>query len=273
MKTLGRSSGASLFVIALGVLTGCPEKKDTPAADAGLVTTTTTVADAGTVDLSQCAGCQLTGQVAWTFQGIYRDPACTEPLVQTAPTACAAVPALAETTITFAEDVGTRKAGETATVTLAEQIAPNVPRYRKSGTKCVRADETAVNLTPMGCAGQKVCRDASGALACGTCRTLANGCPDHEESRMYAKYNDTGKPAAAAAAGGGNLARLKQCCNAIAAEAKRLGNAPEAGLLNGAAAQCTALVTAAGPNGNAPELNALKGLLAGRPVPAVCAGF
>lgn len=271
MMTLGRfvRLGAPL----LAVLAGCSNKGGGTTTDAGIVTTTTTATATATVDLAQCTGCQLAAQAAWSFQGIYADAACTAALAQTAPSVCAAVPALGDTTLTFSEDVGGRKAGETATVTLVEQIAPAAARYRKSGTKCVRADESAVNLTPAGCAGQKVCRDASGALACTGCRNLANGCPDYEETRMYAKFNDTGKATPTAAAGGGNLARLKQCCTALANEAKRMGNAPEAGLLNGAAAQCTALVTAAGPTGNAPELNALRGLLAGRPIPAVCSGF
>lgn len=262
---------APLFVTTVVVFAGCSNKSPT-GVDAGIVTTTTAPA-ATTVDLAQCTGCQLTGQPAWAFQGIFNNDTCTEPLAQTVSSVCAAVPAIGDTTLTFSEDVGARKAGETTTVTISEQVAPAAARYRKSGTKCVRADESAVNLTPTGCAGQKVCRDASGALACSACRNLANGCPDYEETRMYAKFTDKGAKPTTATAGGGNLARLKQCCTAIANEAKRLGNAPEAGLINNAAAQCTALVTAAGPTGNAPELNALRTLMAGRPVPAICAGF
>jgi hypothetical protein len=70
-----------------------------------------------------------------------------------------------------------------------------------------------------------------------------------------------------------NVARLKQCCNALAAEAKRLGNAPEAATLATAAQQCSQLATQAGPTGTAPELGVLRGLLAGRTIPAPCAGF
>jgi len=70
-----------------------------------------------------------------------------------------------------------------------------------------------------------------------------------------------------------NVLRLRQCCNALAAEAKRLGNAPEAATLASAAAQCNALATQAGPSGTAPELGVLRGLLAGRTIPAPCAGF
>lgn len=70
-----------------------------------------------------------------------------------------------------------------------------------------------------------------------------------------------------------NVARLKQCCNQLAAEAKRMGSSPEAGMFAAAAANCNAMAAQAGPSGTAPELGALRGLLAGRNVPAVCAGF
>ncbi len=271
------SPRSSLFplVISLVALASCKEK-DSGIADAGLVVVAPVDAGAApvAVDPSQCAGCQLTAQQSWTFVGIFRDDACTDPLVQQAPPACAAVPAVGSASVTYVEEVGGRKAGEVATVTLTEQIAPTAARFRKSGAKCVRADESAVDLTPMGCAGQKVCRDATGALACTNCRTLSNGCPDFEETRIYASVNDPAiKKAGGGAGGGGNLARLRQCCTALAAEAKRLGSSPEAGLINSAAAQCNALVTAAGPSGNAPEMGAIRTLLQGRNVPAICAGF
>jgi hypothetical protein len=70
-----------------------------------------------------------------------------------------------------------------------------------------------------------------------------------------------------------NVVRLKQCCNALAAEAKRMGSSPEAGMFSAAATQCSAMAAQAGPTGTAPELGALRGLLAGRNVPAICAGF
>lgn len=264
------------LAVSLLLVAACQKTADT--ADAGGMVAAPVV-DAGAAtpqvaDLSQCAGCQLTAQQSWTFQGIFRDDKCTDPLVQQAPSACAAVPAIGAASVTYVEEIGGRKAGEVANVTLTEQIAPAAARYRKSGTKCVRADESAVDLTPMDCAGQKVCRDASGTLTCASCRTFANGCPDYEETRMYAAINDPAiKSAGGGGGGGGNLARLKQCCAALAAEAKRLGASPEAGMLNSAAAQCTQLVTAAGPSGNAPELGALRTLLQGRNVPAICAGF
>ena len=44
-------------------------------------------------------------------------------------------------------------------------------------------------------------------------------------------------------------------------------------MMASAATQCTALVNAAGPSGTAPELGAIRTALAGRNVPAICAGF
>lgn len=70
-----------------------------------------------------------------------------------------------------------------------------------------------------------------------------------------------------------NVARLKQCCAALAAEAKRMGSSPEAGMFASAAAQCSTMAAQAGPSGTAPELGALRTLLAGRTIPAVCGNF
>lgn len=70
-----------------------------------------------------------------------------------------------------------------------------------------------------------------------------------------------------------NVARLKQCCNQLASEGKRLGSSPEAGLFVSAAAQCSAMASQVGASGNVPELGALRTLLAGRTLPAMCAGF
>jgi hypothetical protein len=70
-----------------------------------------------------------------------------------------------------------------------------------------------------------------------------------------------------------NVLRLKQCCNALGAEAKKMGASPEAGLLVQAAAQCNAMAGQVGASGTAPELGVLRTLMAGRSIPAVCAGF
>lgn len=270
----------ALFALLLaGALAACKDKPNPTGT--GLVVadaSTTPPAEAGAaVDINQCVGCQLAPIPAWTFEGVYRDATCTQPLAQLTAPACAVIPALGSASLTYVDEVGLRKANENATVTFAEQVAPEAPRYRKAGATgkaCVRSNEGAVDVTPAGCSNARACRDQAGALVCTGCRTFANGCPDFEETRFYATINDPGLKAAGAKPGGaGNLGRLGQCCAALASEAKRLGASPEGGMLLSAAAQCTALVNAAGPNGNAPELGALRAALAGRSVPAVCAGF
>jgi hypothetical protein len=241
--------------------------------DATPPATTGTPEAGAAVDINTCAACQaLSPTASWTFEGVYRDDKCTVPLAQIATASCGVVPALGQTTLTYVDEHGTKKAGESAQVTLTEQIDPLTARYRKTAKGCARANESATALTPPGCAGQRVCRDDKGALVCTGCRTFANGCPDFEETRMYAAIDEGAKPAAGGG-GGGNVARLKQCCAQLSAEAKRLGPSPEAGLLNNAAAQCMAIAAAAGPNGTAPELGAIRTLLAGRNIPPICAGF
>lgn len=266
----------ALFTLAGVALCAC---KDTtkpqgvgvvPASDAA---TTSPPAEAGAPDITKCVGCQLAPIPAWTFEGVYKDAQCTEPLAQLTAPACTVIPALGSASLTYVDEVGLRKANETATVTLVAQVSSETPRYRKAGKGCVRANEGAVDVTPMSCTNARACRDEGGLLSCTTCRSFANGCPDFEETRLYATITDPGIKGAAAQGGGGNLARLGQCCAALAAEGARLGASPEGGMILSAAAQCRALVAAAGPNGNAPELGALRAALAGRNVPAVCAGF
>jgi hypothetical protein len=244
------------------------------ASDAG--TTSAPVAEAGApvaLDVSKCPGCTLAPQASWTFEGIYADPACTDPIAQIDVPACATVPALGPTSLTYVDPIGSRKASESANVTLANEVAPQTARFRKAGNTCVKANETALAVTPPSCQGQRVCRDANGGLTCTACRLLQNGCADYEETRFYSTVTDPALKGAGGGGGGGNVGRLQQCCAALAAQAKALGPSPEAGLLQSAAAQCSAMVAAAGPNGTAPELGALRTLLAGRNVPAICAGF
>lgn len=70
-----------------------------------------------------------------------------------------------------------------------------------------------------------------------------------------------------------NVARLKQCCNQLAIQAKAMKNTPEGGLFQQAAASCNATAASLGPNANAPEMGAIKTILAGRNIPPICAGF
>lgn len=262
-----------LSLTAVGLLIACkPDKQGAGmvvegGAASAAVPSAAPVATAA-VDPGQCQGCAMAVTPTWTFEGIYSDAQCNEPLAQAPHPACAAITAMGKTTFTYVDAVGLRKAGENATINLAAEVAPNAARFRKAGNTCVKANEAATPLTPAGCAGKKVCRDAAGALTCdpGACRTLNNGCPNYEETRMYATIDDPGLKAKGGG-GGGNLAA---CCAAIVAEAKRLGPSPEAGLLMSAAATCQALAAQAGPSGTAPELGALRAALAGRQVPPIC---
>lgn len=70
-----------------------------------------------------------------------------------------------------------------------------------------------------------------------------------------------------------NVARLKQCCNQLSIQAKAMPNTPEGGLFQQAAAQCSTMASSLAPGASAPEMGAIKTILAGRNIPAVCAGF
>jgi hypothetical protein len=70
-----------------------------------------------------------------------------------------------------------------------------------------------------------------------------------------------------------NVARLKQCCNQLTIQAKGMANTPEGGMFQQAATQCNTMAASLGPNAQAPEMGAIKAVLAGRNIPAVCAGF
>lgn len=239
-------------------------------AEAGPVAEVPEAAAPVTTDFSQCAGCSVVGAVSWTFQGIFKDDKCTIPLAQADTPACAQVPAVGPAGVTFVDRFGGHAANSTANITLTEQIAPDVARFRKTGEGCARANEVATDIAPLGCAGQRVCRDASGVLTCANCRTFTNGCPDFEQTRTYAAIQDT---PTAGVPKNGNLEKLKQCCAALGAQGKALGASPEGMTIQSYAAQCTALVAQAGPNGNAPELGPLRTYLQGANIPAVCKGL
>lgn len=105
--------------------------------------------------------------------------------------------------------------------------------------------------------------------------------PEDVQTSLVPMEEDTGapdatedaKPKYTGPAVNTNVARLKQCCNQLATQAKAMGASPEAGLFTQAAAQCNVIASQAGPAGTAPEMGVLRGLLAGRNIPAVCGGF
>jgi hypothetical protein len=73
-----------------------------------------------------------------------------------------------------------------------------------------------------------------------------------------------------AGGGGGtnpNQMKIKQCCNAVRAQAKTMGNSPE---LNTMAMTCDAIAAQVGPQGNAPEFAQLRAILKSIQLPAAC---
>jgi hypothetical protein len=94
-----------------------------------------------------------------------------------------------------------------------------------------------------------------------------------EEDAGQVADADAGPPKYTGPAVNTNVARLKQCCNQLAVQAKAMGSSPEAGMFSAAAAQCNTMASQVAPSGTAPELGVLRGLLAGRNIPAICAGF
>lgn len=102
--------------------------------------------------------------------------------------------------------------------------------------------------------------------------------PDVTE--LTALTDDGGADADAAGApkkwtgGGGasnaNQLKVKACCNSMRAQAKQIGNSPEAFQIAALAAQCDALAVQIGSQGNAPEFNQIRQMLKSIKLPAAC---
>ena len=67
-----------------------------------------------------------------------------------------------------------------------------------------------------------------------------------------------------------NQLKIKQCCNAMRAQATAMGTSPEAFQIKALAAQCDVFVTQVGPQGNAPELSQLRQILQSVKLPTAC---
>jgi len=226
---------------------------------------TQTAAPTGT-----CLPCSANAPTTWIFTRQFADATCKKPIAHAAFDACADFNVPAQINVSFGDTLGPRRAGQSAQVNKTEDVAPNAGVYRiNSDNQCVPADTAALKLVPAGCAGKKVCRNDAGDLVCDGCRTLSTGCPAYEQALARVVFEDKGA-GGGGGGGGGNAERLRQCCNALKAQAKQMGNPPEFGA---AIQTCDSMVAALGPNGNAPELGAIKNMLAGKTVPAICAGF
>jgi hypothetical protein len=73
--------------------------------------------------------------------------------------------------------------------------------------------------------------------------------------------------------GGGfnsNQLKVKECCNAMRAQAKQMGQSPEAFQITTLAAQCDAVAVQIGPAGNAPEFAQLRAILKSIKLPSAC---
>lgn len=260
----------SLVVVVVALIVGCNSRNDgTP--DAGIVMTT---AEASTPSqpAQTCLPCTGTPPSGWAFYNQFADVQCKQPIAQAVFEGCADINVPAQIDVTFGDALGARKAGTKAPMNKTADVAGNAGVYRKNNEgACVAADVGGVKLAPAGCTGKKVCRNAAGELVCDGCATLSTGCPAYDSSLVRVVFEDKG--ATGGTGGNTNVARLKQCCNQLAIQAKAMPNSPEGGLFAQAAAQCNATAASLGPNANAPELGALKTLLAGRNLPAVCAGF
>ncbi|HWL85129.1 MAG TPA: hypothetical protein VNO21_04970 [Polyangiaceae bacterium] len=69
---------------------------------------------------------------------------------------------------------------------------------------------------------------------------------------------------------------VKQCCNAMRAQAKSMGSSPESAQLQALAATCDQFALQVGPSkgAQAPELEPLRQILKGKPtLPAMCSGL
>jgi hypothetical protein len=78
------------------------------------------------------------------------------------------------------------------------------------------------------------------------------------------------KKATGGGGGNANQLKVKQCCNAMRAEAKQLGSSPEANQITAFAMQCDMIAAQVGPQGNAPEFNQLRAVLKSIKLPAAC---
>ncbi|MFO0739138.1 MAG: hypothetical protein U0270_24790 [Labilithrix sp.] len=105
--------------------------------------------------------------------------------------------------------------------------------------------------------------------------------PVETVTNLVPMEEDAGQPDADAEAGpihrgpavNVNVARMQACCNALAAQGKQNANSPEGQMILSAAAQCNVAAKNVGPSGTAPEFAMVRQMLAGKTLPAACAGL
>ena len=67
-----------------------------------------------------------------------------------------------------------------------------------------------------------------------------------------------------------NQMKIEACCNGMRAQAKQMGQSPEAFQLNAFAAQCDLFAKQVGPAGTAPEFAQIRAMLKSVKLPAAC---
>ena len=180
--------GAVQSAAVLGVVCvlGCSKPSAPPerTSNAALETAPATSAKAA----EPCIPCDRPSTRAFVFVGDYIDSHCTQPIVHADIVACAPVEIGSKTLVTYEEPFARRKAGERVATKLVRQAtATEVSRmFQKRGGKCAPFDAQGFKLAPTGCEGKKVCRNATGDLACSNCRLLNDGCPDYVPTRVFA---------------------------------------------------------------------------------------
>ena len=120
---------------------------------------------------------------------MYRDTACKRPVIQAEHRACTPVslPAIgADAKVSIFERFrGQRGLGQELLLSVRAPVTPQDKLYLLREGACTPQDGGPKRL-PVGCSnGGLVCRAATGALACGSCAKLANGCDDREGVMAY----------------------------------------------------------------------------------------
>ncbi len=172
----------AVLALALAFTTSCTKRSEANDVDAESILPPTARAPV-------CRGCDGVEPVKWGFVGMYRDSACKRPVIQALHMACAPVslPASgAEAKVSIFERFrGQRGLGQELLLSVRAPVTPQDKLFLLREGACRPQDDKTKRL-PAGCSnGGLVCRTASGALACDSCRKLANGCADYEGVMAY----------------------------------------------------------------------------------------
>jgi hypothetical protein len=137
------------------------------------------------------AGKALSGLFA--FSGTFADAKCTEPIALRLAAACVPVVTTGLVSVSLNDSLGTHKPGEALQGQLRRQLGPDEAKhmFTKEGGACKPLPPTTEKVTPLGCEGKRVCRNAANELSCDSCRVvpITQGCPDWEGSRTFITFD------------------------------------------------------------------------------------